>query len=331
MRQPPSNIDTTKMGKSSIKRKTMQSTNSNTADLKGLSKLSATIQELEEAHSRAIKPRLVRRDFVGMSGGKNFGPATVPRRSFSQNDPTPINKKGKFFIEGQGLTAIKNTPAISNKKIAIPTGKKERAAAHRGANALLNMHEAEEMRHLSTPLHHSPRSSAGVAYGHHSLSKVLGAESNNIINGDKTIKAGGKILKQFRTNSGEKEAYNQFALKNSKGEQPFTYGHGRTSRAYRKAMLKKELGLPLSSTKKDIRDTSKRIYDAALGGKAEATPSRASLARVGRGSFKKMEKDSAKVIQEGKGLASAPKQVGARHFGLSKMLRKGLSLVRRAA
>lgn len=218
-----------------------------------ITKHAATVSELEKAWKSVSKNRLVRKDFADMPsgaylkdripGGKS-GAITIPSSTGAALPAKSKNLSNKFFIKGNSGTVFKNVRKAKGVKPIAFDGE-----THRGLNATINNHEGDEMKQFAKK--NNPQTLAGSKFGHHSMAKILGPESNRLATAsDASVKKGGKTLAEFREASGEKKLFDRYALKTKDGKQPYTYGDGnRTSRAYRKAMYKKEFGLPLDTTK----------------------------------------------------------------------------------
>lgn len=220
-------------------------------------KNAASIGTLEKAWRKIGKGRLIRKDYgstihgskLDIPGGK-FGPATIPAKGTGNT-----SMSGKFMIKGQNLPTLN----ARLRKNGLKTSKQNKDS-NRGVNATLNLHESDEMKQFAKSS--NPQTQAGQVFSHHSLAKILGPESNRLATAsDAATKKGGKALKRTRKSSGEKEIFDHFSLADSKGNKPYAYGKARSSRAYRKAMYKKELGMPKAS-KDDIT--------VAMGGKTKS-------------------------------------------------------------
>lgn len=217
-------------------------------------KKAATIGDLENAWRAISKGRLVRRDVGKLEAGKELsamvggkvGPFTIPEASKKLLPKETHNITNKFFIEGQ-------TRPVINRGIKMLGGKKtikSNKDLNRGLNATANIHEGDEMRQFAK--RNNPETSAGELYGHHSISKILGAESNRLATAeDRAVKLGGRGLREFRNKSGEADNYNRLALRDKNGNQPFRYGEGRVNRRYLKELYKKELGYNPRRTKQE--------------------------------------------------------------------------------
>lgn len=218
-----------------------------------LDKSAAIIQQLEKGWRNIYKGgnRLVRRDFARVnpemkamaSGlGGRAGPITMPKTMEHRG-------AGKFFIEGKSRNVIAASQKKAFGKSTPRINAKASADQSRGANATMNMHEADEMRNFAKGM---PQTLIGQKSGHHSYAKILGPESNRFVTAqDSATKKGGRFLSKFRKASGEESRFNEFALKNSKGETPLKYGKGRMNRHYLDAMYKKEVGAP-GTTKPEL-------------------------------------------------------------------------------
>jgi hypothetical protein len=212
-------------------------------------KLAVNVGTLEKAWKKMSSGRVIKKDFADMPSGSELK-KVVPNGktnaiAITKGVPVPKNMANKFFMKGSVAKTVGGFLASKKKNVRM-TGKSKK-----GLNSTINVHEGDEMKQLSKP--NNPPTLAGQAYGHHSMAKILGPESNRMITAEgKGLKKGTKHLKKFREATKEKESFDHFALKAKDGSKPYKYGEGkRTSRAYREAMYRKELGLP-KATKPEI-------------------------------------------------------------------------------
>ena len=223
-------------------------------------KESATIGALEKGWKATSKGKLIRRDFGSLESGKEMaslmggklGPITIPTTSRKILPDSLKNLSGKFLIKGNTAGTLNDSNKAQGMRMKHI---KQTPATSRGVNATTNIHESDEMKQFSKK--NNPQTMLGAQYGHHSISKILGPESNRYTNAsDRTTKAGGAAMKRFRKATREKEMFDELALKTKNGEQPFKYGEGKKlNRSHREAMYKKELSI---SGIKDRRRTKKQ-------------------------------------------------------------------------
>ena len=239
-----------------------------------------TLGQLEKANKRFgknipkykkqfldLKPNSSLAQTVSAAGVKNIGAITVPKqsnldknflsKSFSKHglnisDNHPQNPG--IYSKGNQLNAFGEVSKSRNGDPVIMD-----KYAHRASNAIVQNHELNEYKHLSSGSK-LPQTQMGLRYGHHSLGKILGNERNIIITGDKRIKHAGQNFEKVRTGTGEFDYMKMFAPKNKNGEDMMpSYSDGpRLNRRHLRALYSKELGLPAGASRKDIYDTNKR-------------------------------------------------------------------------
>ena len=238
-----------------------------------------TLGQLEKANKRFgknipkykkyfldLKPNSYAAKMVSDAGVKNSGAMTAPKqsdldkkflsKSFSKHglnasDNQPQNPG--IYSKGNQLKAFKE--AFKSRNDSPPIMDKY---AHRASNAIVQNHELNEYKHLSSGSK-LPQTQMGLRFGHHSLGKILGNERNIILTGDKRIKHAGQNFEKARTRSGEFGYMKMFAPKNKNGEDMIpSYADGpRLNRRHLRALYSKELGLPAGASRKDIYDANK--------------------------------------------------------------------------
>ncbi len=239
-----------------------------------------TLGQLEKANKRFgknipkykkqfldLKPNSSIAKMVNDEGVKNIGAITSPKRSdldknflsktFSKHglnaNDNQLQNPG-IYSKGNQLNAFKDIVKKRNDDPLIMD-----KYAHRASNAIVQNHELNEYKHLSSGSK-LPQTRLGLKYGHHSLGKILGNERNIIITGDKRIKHAGQNFEKSRTRSGEFDYMKMIAPKNKNGEDMMpSYTDGpRLNRRHLRALYSKELGLPAGASRKDIHDANKK-------------------------------------------------------------------------
>lgn len=193
----------------------------------------------------ATRNRVIKRDYgtiytkdrnaakLGPVGIGSYPKGPLTPEVKAQFDAVPKNVFNKIYMEGDTYPTLKKAYGMDELS---PRGRK-------ALNMTALGHEFDEVRNLGNAA--TPRTALAAGYGHHSISQILGAESNRLATAsDAPTRAGGKALEEIRKKRGEDKVYNNvLALRDKDGVAHYRYGRDRVNRSHRKALYSKEINM----------------------------------------------------------------------------------------